>query len=1386
MGSHFPPPPMPALRRPLTLESLEPRTMLSATPDNAASVPLLQEDICETVEKALLNDGHQWTSGEIAAVVSSAAKDASFQSLSETIHTWQDRQNDLSTALSRETLIQDDLSTEQDALLQMREQQALDTVMGDIGNDELLLTNMRQTIELSIGDMLQEERDLHTPHVTAIPLSQGQMDDAGRFVLDVPDIGGSVALEAWQGKSLAEGSFAPASEEDVRRSLLGSGLNPDQVALSPSLSSQLKLREGYQGTASNPLYTLTTHTAALNDVTVMSDTGIRDYWLPRPLRFIDSKNGVICSCDANGDRYGRLILCKEGTFPVTVSFPKGARYVQWIDVACLAGPEKCLLELTRTDGTHRTVTVGASGPVMIDETVQQITLNPQEGSAYGVRAINTSMPSAAPAQNLSSPLRAEGGAFALDLTQSGSCVTGADFRVFSDRPNDPVTVSLYRGESLLSSNIIDPGSPVHVADDAGITSVIFTKRDPESSLTLSSLSLTTMRDRPKPTAAQPSPETNSTLAKASAPAWESGQPYNWADVAVKAGVYFEHGNHQPVGPSGVAYGLGSPNDPSTYHCYEVKTPSGQVRIMDIGYVNETGTHSLPASHWKQIAPNAVVVFPGVSPYLIFCLAGSGTYEFLSASSAATYGESLPPTGYQLSAQVLTLRRCTTEGWQTAPAVVPQSIHANAGDSVNALFRLDNCGLGTGPITARVHVGQAGGSADPVVKEFHGSVGGLSSVALSVNVTIRALNDRVTLEVIGPDGTSCFGGWCVRPSVAQEMTPELEQAAKTTHRWAVLQERISAAMATSPDLVSWREAVAEETSHPIDENSLLDAVKKGPLVASAGMSDSDIIPPGAMTELDTIEQWYDQTGFSAPGVRSDTATGRLFLGLVQKLLPHADLRVGQWDDTLPRGIAYDPPELFLQYHDAADAVERVTGIPAFKILRAANLQKTYTNQVDARDALIASLRDLFITAQYGDIFEQGPLPGQSSVLSCCVDKPASAGGSYTDADTRIRVRFDMTSPDLRYDGGTVTLLDAMGRPLGTPPITVKVTDGLYVDIPMDKIRSLFPNGVFSGRLQVKLSLTEKGSVMTGNVVSEAFTVELRGIRDLSTLPKTEANQSERTAENTVLTILSNPKNFVLQNPGQWRWDIGSPFHDGKDMNAVDLNQGAGNDDMGTTVTCPQDGVVVKNELDSTGNSTLIICHTTTIDKQTTTWYTEYLHMQRIGIDNGGGTLTPLKPGDTVAGGTKIGEVGNVSNANIYSHLHFEVFIGSLNNRAIDLRRLLTENFAMSVTACDAGEDNDQTTYGDNQDFPVVWDQSVGAFVTSESGNNPHLILDRSEQMTDVSAKESRCHWMAYADDPNERKRVVWVHDLPNGHVVNAWLSTDYSQKWNPESRTWESL
>lgn len=425
---------------------------------------------------------------------------------------------------------------------------------------------------------------------------------------------------------------------------------------------------------------------------------------------------------------------------------------------------------------------------------------------------------------------------------------------------------------------------------------------------------------------------------------------------------------------------------------------------------------------------------------------------------------------------------------------------------------------------------------------------------------------------------------------------------------------------------------------------------------------------------------------------------------------------------------------------------MTGIPLARVL-------TALSPTDLRQRA-QSLHELFAIAGYGDAF----------VLRTDSEWPTFTNVSlrfektvYTAED--VTVRFNI-SPGQKKISHIFAYLEYSDTDLKTKESVPFNTNGQlsYTFSPADFAKT--------GHYQVKLVcwLTDGSHVAEK---SESFIYEKNGITgDYST----NLDREHAMIENKVLSFLADKDVFPLRNlkAEGWNWNIASPFHDGPALNAIDLTI-AGSGDHGKPVYAPAEGKVIAAGTD--GTHTIILEHRLPSGE---VWYSKHMHMEQIGLRNGDGTIRSLQIGDIVPANSIFGLVSDIGSSGQY-HWHGE-FMLTANGPAIDMRKVLTEVYNISVFAEDAGADGSQVEYGDNQRLQVQWDTNINAWVTSDTNpTNPHLILDRSAQAgaENVATANSNQFWIANHADPSQRARVVFIQDDISGFKGWVKISNDGS-------------
>jgi hypothetical protein len=915
---------------------------------------------------------------------------------------------------------------------------------------------------------------------------------------------------------------------------------------------------------------------------------------------------------------------------------------------------------------------------MVDAVVQNLKITTQgSNAAYGFRALQGYTSTTVPQVPDGTWMQATGVLTALDLSGSERRVTGVDVQAKSDRMGDTITVEGYSGSNKVVSQAVGADGTAHLAYEGGLTHVMLCKANTASTLLVSGCTVTGTLDQDQPASAPLSPESNGTYGYITGQDFQwDGVPFNHIDTARQNPNVYYGGGSSAVWSGSILNLPQSINDPTTYNRHEFRSAKS-ITVSGLYYVCPDGLHSVPSEYWKSLG-SCFITFPGAPKYLVVLLKGpGGAYDtVMPAEQGETCAEVMPNQTMSIESGVLVVRQGgLAEGWQEVPEAVPSAnFRSNGGDTVNVLFQIMNLGMQGGTFTARIHSGPSGSIADPVVKEFTGSIGALGKTALSVNVGIANAGDSVTLEVIDSNGvTTCYKRR-IQQARPEEYATERRMAAMSTRRWQTLYSNVNEALhqSTMPGIVKILEVVrqnpvaTEQMRQRLIAQAILEVVEeaepeltddetlvKSSQLLAMGNTDVDIhelLQSSTADGYNQMLQWFDTDGYRAEDVRDDTAMGKIFLGLVQKLISHAELHAGTAGDG---AITKDPH--FEEFLDAARAVGNITGIPFEKILHAADLQQSFPDRASAEQAMVAALKALFNEGQYGGMFQTENSIAPNSVLGAHVGKPASSGAEYTDDDESVRLRFDFTSSDLTYDHGNVYLIDASGNQIGGVNAALVPGDfrnTLYVDVAMSSIRALFPDGIFHGQVSAKLVLWDKaGNPVTDT--SERFELNLRGgiftSELLSARENTPENARKIAIENAILQRTDAPLD-LSQHP--WRRTLSSPSHSNLSYNAVDLNYGSENADIDQPVFAAADGKIVYiNE--SLGE--IIVEHSSfiVVDGQRTTiqWRTTYMHMTQLGYFTIENIFVSWKVDDQIKHGNQLGLTGATGTK--YSHLHFEI-------------------------------------------------------------------------------------------------------------------------------------
>lgn len=1219
---------------------------------------------------------------------------------------------------------------------------------------------MRDAINQAIVALAEDAND----HTETVDLAAATADGDGVLTANLARYGGSLSIKNWQGSSASNGTLTPASSQDLHRIALSKTIDPNEVTITPLLSTLMGLKEGFQTTNRYDIpLSISKSVSQLGPVGISGEAG----YYPincgpgTPSKPVFVKGGLVgASTCAN---YASTTPLESGNVTFGFGTPQ---YVRWIDIERITGSGNATVCITDDKGNVRTVATN-DGIIAVDEIMQSFVIrNSSPTSMFGIRSINTTPP----ASDLNIPsgewMQANGSLLSIDLSHTAKRTVKADVCVRSDQPGDVITATAYRGEKPVASTIVGADGNVHFEDESGMTSIIFSKSSKVSSLLFSGLIVTQAKDGAQPDPFDLTPEHNGTVAKFAAPTWDSGAPGCFQDVGKRCGVrYPDPGDN--VGPGLLSFR--NADDTDHYVRHEIRTCDGTATIADLLYVNDYGVYSVPHQYWKSIAPNAIITFPGCPKNLAFRVIGSGVLQYAgNLSPADTCDEAMPNPGIEVQSEVLIMRDPNNaEGWQSPPAAVSSVQFRTDCGLVNVLYRITNTGAYSGPVTARMHVGKTGTTADPVQKEITGALYGMSAKALSVTVSISGRGDIVTLEILDANGnSSTLQRRIINTYSMDDMTPEELRTAEATRAWETLQRNIEHAVATSPQLAAWRETVAASTTPPVattpppTESPILTG--KTTVVADAGMPDGPL-------------------EYVPSGVRTDTAMGQAFVDLCNAFLPYANFVYNQRQLGLQSGISYDTQRIE-RYISAAKHMETLTGISFLKILHAASVSQSCSSVASARDAMVSGLRDLFITGQYGDIFDISK-EGQMGMAGVATDKP-----EYSENDDHIRVRFDFATTSGTYASGNVYLLDCNGTQMGGALLSTNFSGINFIDIPMSAIRATLGFDTSYAALSLKVGLFEHAEDkmgLQGMNRSPSLIIRLtpHPIQDLSCLANTPENASRRATENLILSNIAFPV-----TPGDWSYGMGSGYHYGSGLFALDLNS---SDDEGKPVTVATNGILEKVDL---AQGEVVIRHTL---PDGTVWRSTYYHMTHIlenltGVHYMGTKEAAAKGANTEAEAAKraaaqqaidsfiangqvltqgmnLGTVGSEGDST-GPHLHFQENFA--DGSPIDLFRwtnALQPGFAVSGNV-------------DGKTMTMHWDDTAMALVNNEDG-----ILMQRVNVVDTGGNATGSENIAYAwtTDPTQRQRLVWIHELNDGTVVDAWLNMDHTKKWNSSSRTWEN-
>ncbi|MDO8469157.1 MAG: LamG-like jellyroll fold domain-containing protein, partial [Candidatus Peribacter sp.] len=632
---------------------------------------------------------------------------------------------------------------EEEAVLPLTEAEALTA-------EQELTAEMVQTV---LTNLLQTEAAPQT--LTDTPDLGGATLQNGVLQIALPGLGGTASMMSWQGH--AQGNEVKTiTGAEGRQAAIAAGVivEEQEIDTTPTLADVLALPEGIQRNQNGTLCAVTKSTQELGKVTVSVGDA-------RRYTHLVSQNGMIGG-EGSGWTFGQAGL--------SLTFVDGPRYVQWIDLKRLSGYTSVKVHIWNAQGAVRTVWASESGRLEINDTVSIMATYPeQQSSSWVIQAINTD-PIVPPPAFEETWMQASGELVGLDLSDTDQAVQSVDMNVHSNQSANTIQAIACRGEERIATQAVAEDGTVHFESLEGITSVLFVQSDPTATLYVTSMSVSGLEGSVAPASTALSPMSNADVAKCGARQWEHGN-FNPADVAVRSGVQMNRGGYENRVNGRMLFQSGIPvNSQTQYTRYTLTATSGSVGIAGLWYADSDGLHRVPQEYWELVAGNSVIIAPGAPKYIVIDVGGNGTFD-VAMNTADHATDIVPSQEMQLRSSVVIVRKTgPAEGFCTVPpGVSSENAHATAGGTVNMFYQILNDGLGSGPITVKIHVGQTGSIADPVQKEFTGEIRGLTSIGLSADVTLTADNDIATMEVVGANGASTTVGQQVRPAHGSEGT-----------------------------------------------------------------------------------------------------------------------------------------------------------------------------------------------------------------------------------------------------------------------------------------------------------------------------------------------------------------------------------------------------------------------------------------------------------------------------------------------------------------------------------------------------------------------------------------------------------------------------------------
>jgi len=1207
------------------------------------------------------------------------------------------------------------------------DQAGLTTLLAQEQNEAADVLAVHDAVDAAIeqvmaeGDPVVPEEEPVAPAqylTTQAALSSIQETAPGILTADLPDMGGNVAFQSWQGRSSGQG-LTGITGEQIRNTIIAASLTPERVNAEPAFGTVMGLQAGKQIIIDRwGDDTVTKNVPGLGAVFISVRDGVHQ-------RYVHFNNGLIGGWEQNK---------AFGQTDMSITFRDGPQYIQWIDVQFTTGLPGCRVYVEDESGNVRILTAAGSGPVVIDQVVHAIGLLPSNDCGLALRAIETESPEG-PTTGTETWIQSQGALLGVDLHHAGKAVNAADLSVLTNRPGTRVTAHVYRGDTEVAVQDVAADGSLHVEAESGFTGLFLENADPNATLTVRSLVTGGWSNGVPLPADTPTPINNRTVSLVSAPQWEHGT-FNWAEVQSRLGVQGQRGGYENHVHGGVLFAPGTQLSTTQYTRFDLRPTSGDASIEGVQYTDFDGLHAMPADWYQIIGGKTVILTPGGPQHIVLAISGNGTFD-IGHALADRASEITPSQAMRLRSTVLVVRNTgPAEGFCAYPAgVSSENAHTTAGGTVNMFYGILNDGLGGGPITVRIRLGQTGTVEDPIVRTFTGNLGGMQSLGLSVNVTLDHDFDVASMEVLGSDGQSAMTGWTVRPPHEDGGTT-LTPAQRTKHL-ARAGRRVETAMNLASD--SRIVAIWTSRSAPKPTDKILIAKATTQTLIDAGIGGMEEDPEQMRLqfsqEADALFDendlpLYDAAKYIPTGVNTLLYEGKIYVGIVQRLLPHVDMMATHPTNERSKGIAFDPA--FDSFYYFVKRAAEELNMPWDDILDAADVPASVATQAGARAQFEGALQEVFRQAGHGAIFEAAETDVHDySTLSDTIGNRERRERENVILNVLSQPgKFPVSSPknwswniaSAYHDGRSFNAIDLNLPSFSDRGQEIRSPDAGYVvrvDPAYGTLEILHSSNGTEWKSKILHLPIQPYLDGNGTAIPDKYTVQ----RITEKFKIGTSGETELVYGDTRIVYEKNGttyRSWEERRDANGQWSMFGVMRD--QLSAQDLSGYVGN----------QDGA---------GNSEV----TATAD------YSPHLHYEAV---------------DTVMGS------------------------------AIDLRKLLIEPaIGLGITtirAEDAGVDGRQDFNDDNQSMLVHWDNAIGSFVTRAgqdggTASNPYLVLDRTQLMTDVTKEDADQHWLAYeSTDISQMKRVVWkkvqfVDDVGQLQDKKTWIQeTDESLRWNGTS------